>query len=73
VKLAAGHITRDADAESLLEAVESFVIRILASEITAVELTDDCPWFGGQRAVEFKDVNTGWHCMGLKSSFENLP
>jgi hypothetical protein len=72
VKLASGHITNDADAESLLEEVELFVDRVLSSEVKPVDVADDYPWFGGQKAVEFKDANGGVHFMGLRKSFENI-
>jgi hypothetical protein len=37
-----------------------------------VDVADDYPWFGGQKAVEFKDANGGVHFMGLRKSFENI-
>lgn len=72
MKLAAGHVTQNVDADSLLEKIESSVERVLAFEVPAVNLDADLPWFGGQKAVEFKDTIGGVHFMGLRVSFEHL-
>ncbi|KAJ4110283.1 hypothetical protein NW768_012043 [Fusarium equiseti] len=72
VKLAAGHITYDVDADGLLEAAHLMVNRVLASEIEAIEMTDEVPYFGGQPAVKYESGIGGLHFMGLRKSFEHL-
>lgn len=74
VKIACGHNTKGADAESLLEEVSSFLGCVMRSETRGIDQTEEkYAWAGGEPVLEFRQEQRSKHGVyfqGLKTIFE---